>query len=352
MGAPARGCQAAKDGGSQRHFHALDWKVALKAIVWTAYGPPEVLQLREVETPVPKANEIRLRVRATSASAGDCEIRGMKLALPFRLPFRMFVGLDRPRRLTILGQELAGEVESVGTEVTRFQPGERVFGTPGIRLGGYAEYVCIPANGALARIPDGLSFEQAVTLPVGGTEALNLLRRAQVQPGERVLVNGAGGCIGTYAVQLAKNMGAEVMAVDAAHKLEMLRAIGADDVLDYTRQDFTRLPERYDVVFDVVGKAPFARAVRTLKAGGRFLVSNPKSAHRLGRGWAEKARGVKVFAWSGGTSEANLSYLAGEVEAGRIKAVIDRVYPLEQAAAAQRYAESGEKLGHVVIRVA
>ncbi|OGO72530.1 MAG: hypothetical protein A2Z49_06165 [Chloroflexi bacterium RBG_19FT_COMBO_56_12] len=194
-----------------------------------------------------------------------------------------------------------------------------------------------------------MSFEQAATLPVGGIEALHLLRQAQVRPGERVLVNGAGGCIGTYAVQLAKNFGAEVTAVDGAPKLEMLRAIGAARVIDYTREVFTRLADRYDVIFDVIGKASFSGVVRALKPGGSFLVGNPKIIHRLGRVWAEQTRQVKVFAWSAGMLEENLTYLAGQIEAGQIRAVIDRVFPLEQAAAAHRYAETGEKKGHVVI---
>ena len=323
----------------------------MKAIVWTAYGPPEVLHLREVETPIPKDNEVRIKVRATTVSAGDAELRAQKISLLFRLPFRVFVGIDRPRRMTILGQELAGEVDVVGSGVTRFRPGDAVFGTPGLRLGGYAEYACMPAKGALAIKPAGVTYEQAATLPVGGIEALYFIRQADVRSGERVLINGAGGCIGTYAVQLAKNLGAEVTAVDSTPKLEMLRSIGADHVLDYTREDFTRRGEQYDVVFDVIGKAPFAGVLRSLKPGGRFPVGNPKMAHRLGRTWAEATGRAKVFTWTSGISEENLAYLAGQIETGRIKPVIDRTFPLEQTAEAHRYAETGEKKGHIVILV-
>jgi len=323
----------------------------LKAIVWTAYGPPEVLQLQDIETPVPEDDEIRIRIRATTVSAGDAELRGLKFSPLVRPLFRAYVGIDRPRRMTVLGQELAGEVELVGKDVTRFKPGDAVFGTPGLRLGGYAEYTCMPANGALARKPDGVTYEQAATLPVGGIEALHALRQAELRSGESILVNGAGGCIGTYAVQLAKNLGAEVTAVDSTPKLEMLRSIGADQVLDYTREDFTRRGEQYDVVFDVIGKAPFAGVLRSLKPGGRFAVGNPKMVHRLGRTWAEATGRAKVFTWSSGMSEENLAYLAGEIEAGRIKAVIDRAFPLEQTAEAHRYAETGEKKGHIVITV-
>lgn len=323
----------------------------MKAIVWTAYGPPEVLQLQDIETPVPEDDEIRIRIRATTVSAGDAELRGLKFSPLVRPLFRAYVGIDRPRRMTVLGQELAGEVELVGKDVTRFKPGDAVFGTPGLRLGGYAEYTCMPANGALARKPDGVTYEQAATLPVGGIEALHALRQAELRSGESILVNGAGGCIGTYAVQLAKNLGAEVTAVDSTPKLEMLRSIGADQVLDYTREDFTRRGEQYDVVFDVIGKAPFAGVLRSLKPGGRFAVGNPKMVHRLGRTWAEATGRAKVFTWSSGMSEENLAYLAGEIEAGRIKAVIDRAFPLEQTAEAHRYAETGEKKGHIVITV-
>ena len=324
----------------------------MKAIVWTAYGPPEVLQLREVDTPVPKEGEVLIKVRATTVSAGDAELRGQRIPLLFRLALRLYVGIDRPRRMTILGQELAGEVDAVGAGVTRFKPGDRVFGTPGLRLGGYAEYACMPANGALARIPASVTFEQAATLPVGGIEALHFLRQAKIRPGERILINGAGGCIGTYAVQLAKNLGAEVTAVDGAPQLATLLEIGADRVIDYTREDFTWAGDRYNIVFDVIGKAPFAGVVRTLEPGGRFLVSNPGMVHRLSRLWAEATGRVKLFTWSSGMSEENLSDLAGQIASGRIRAVIDRVFPLEQAAEAHRYAESGEKKGHVVIRVA
>jgi NADPH:quinone reductase-like Zn-dependent oxidoreductase len=323
----------------------------VKAIIWTAYGPPEVLQLREVETPVPKEGEIRIRIRATTVSAGDCELRGLRISPLFRVLFRLYVGVDRPRRMTVLGQELAGEVESIGADVTRFKPGDRVFGTPGLRLGGYAEYACMPAKGALVHKPAGVTFEQAATLPVGGIEALHFLSQAEVQPGERILINGAGGCIGTYAVQMAVNLGAEVTAVDSTPKLEMLRALGAGRVVDYTREDFTQSKERYDIVFDVIGKASFSGAVRSLKPGGRFLVGNPKLVHRLGRSWAERGGRVRVFTWSAAYSEKNLTFLAAEIESGRIRPVIDRVFPFEQTAAAHRYAESGEKKGHIVITV-
>jgi NADPH:quinone reductase-like Zn-dependent oxidoreductase len=324
----------------------------MKAIIWTAYGPPEVLKLREIEMPIPRADEVRIRVRATTVSAGDAELRGLKVSPMLRLPFRVFVGLDRPRRMKILGQELAGEIESAGGEVTRFKPGDRVFGTPGLRLGGYAEYACMPAGGALAHIPGGVSDEQAATLPVGGIEAQHFISQAQVKPGERILINGAGCCIGTYAVQLARNLGAEVTAVDSTPKLAMLQELGAQHVIDYTKTDFTLAGERYDIVFDVIGAAPFKDAVRTVRPGGRFLVGSPKMAHRMGRRWAERTRGVKVFSWSPGMSEANLVRLAELIRSGEIRPVIDRTYPLEQAAEAHAYAESGVKKGHIIITVA
>ncbi len=326
----------------------------MKAIVWTRYGPPEALELREVEAPVPKENEVRIRVRATTVTAGDCEVRGLQLPLWLRLPLRAYAGFTRPVRLTILGQEFAGEVESVGQAVTRFAVGDPVFGAPGFSLGGYAEYICVPEAGGeavLAEKPANMSFEEAAAVPFGAMEALHFLRKAQVQPGERVLVNGAGGSIGTFGVQLARYYGAEVTAVDSAAKLDMLRSIGAEDVIDYQREDFTRRGERYDVIFDVIGKSPYAGSLRVLKPNGRYVLANPRPGHLLRRLFGSPAGNKKVIAGAAVRRTEDLLFLKGLIEAGKLKTVIDRTFPLEQMAAAHRYVETGQKQGNLIVTV-
>src|SRR4051794_15606466 len=224
----------------------------MKAIVWTKYGPPDVLQLREVAKPEPKDNEVLIRIGATTVTAGDAQIRGLKIPILFLLPFRLFLGLRKPKRITVLGQELAGEIEEVGKEVTRFKKGDQVFAWAGFRLGAYAEYICLPEKGLLKIKPSTMTYEEAAPLAVGGLEAAYFIRKGNIRSGEKVLIYGAGGSIGTYAVQLARSCGAEVTGVDSAEKADMLRSIGADHVIDYKHEDFTRRGETYDVIFDVI----------------------------------------------------------------------------------------------------
>jgi NADPH:quinone reductase-like Zn-dependent oxidoreductase len=322
----------------------------VKAIVCTRYGPPEVLQLREMEKPSPKDREVLIRICATTVTAGDCELRGFRIPTGIWLLMRLFVGLRRPRR-GVLGSELAGDIESVGKEVTRFKEGDQVVASTGLHFGAYAEYVCLPETSVIAAKPARVTYEEAATLPLGGLNALHLLRKGRIQAGEKVLINGAGGSIGTYAVQLAKYYGAEVTAVDSQRKLDMLRSIGADQVMDYAQQDYTKSGETYDVIFDVVGKSSFSGSRRSLAKDGRYLLGNPNLSTMIRGRWASMTSNKKVFSGGASGTSEDLSFLTRLMETGEIRSVIDRRYRLEQMVEAQTYVETGEKKGHVVITV-
>ncbi|HEY7350037.1 MAG TPA: NAD(P)-dependent alcohol dehydrogenase [Ktedonobacterales bacterium] len=328
----------------------------MKAMVWTKFGPPEVLQLQELAKPALSDHEVLIRIYATTVTAGDCQLRSLQLPLAYRLP--IFIGVGLLRRLRprpfILGQEIAGEIEAVGKDVQRFSKGDQVFAWTGIGLGGYAEYKCLPEKGVMAIKPANMTYEEAATLPVGGLEAVHFLRRGQVQSGEKVLINGAGGSIGTFAIQLAKYFGAEVTGVDSAGKLDLLRSLGADHVIDYTQEDFTKRGETYDVIFDVIGKSSFSRSFRLLTPNGRYLLGNPPLSHRVRGQWTSRRSNKQVIPWAARTGSEyaeDSKFLTELIEAGKIHAVIDRCYPLEQTAQAHRYVETGQKKGHVVITV-
>ena len=327
----------------------------MKAVLWTKYGPPDVLQLREVEKPTPKDNDVLTRVRATTVSAGDCQIRGLNVPILFQIPIRLFIGLARPKRITILGQELAGEIEAVGKDVTRFRQGDQVFAWTAFRLGAYAEYVCLSEIGVLAKKPSNMTFEEAATLPIGGLEAVYFMRRGNIQSGQKVLINGASGSIGTFAIQIAKHFGAEVTGVGSTGKLDFIRSLGADHVIDYSREDFTRNGQTYDVIFDVIGKSPFSRSMRALTPNGRYLISNPRLSQTVLRRWASRRSSKQVISWADRSASEirdDLDFLKELIEAGKIKAIIDRCYPLEQMAEAHHYVERGHKKGNIVITVA
>ena len=322
----------------------------MKAIVWTKYGPPDVLQLKEVAKPVPKDDEVLVNVYATTVLAGDCELRSFKFPILYWLPLRILLGFRKPKRITILGQELSGKIEAVGKEVKRFKIGDRVIAATLLRLGTYAEYVCVPETYPVL-MPADITYEEATTIPTGGIYGLHLLRQANIHSGQRVLIIGAGGSIGTYAVQIAKSFGADVTCVDSTGKLDMLRSIGADHVIDYTQDDYTRSGETYDAIIDVVGKSPFSGCVRALKPNGRYVLGNPRLSGMIRGQWTSLTTDKKVIFESASHQAEAYTFLIELIEAGKVKPVIDRRYPLEQTAEAHRYVDTGQKKGNVVITV-
>jgi NADPH:quinone reductase-like Zn-dependent oxidoreductase len=318
----------------------------MKAIVYEKFGPPEVLQLKEVPTPIPKKNEVLIRIYATTVELEDPGFR--------KSPG--FNGFTRPRR-PILGMELAGKIEAVGNAVTRFKPGEQVYGNAGLRLGTYAEYICLPEEGALAIKPANLSYEEAAALTNGSLTALPFLRdKGQIQPGQAVLVNGASGTVGSAAVQLALYFGATVTGVCSTQNLELVKSLGAGQVIDYTQTDLADLNESFDILFDVAGKANFTRCKHLLNPGGIYLSTVPNPGVLLHILWTslfghKKARTLAAGMRAPEKKAPDLEFLRTVIEAGHLKPVIDRTYPLIDTAAAHRHIEEGHKNGTVVISV-
>jgi NADPH:quinone reductase-like Zn-dependent oxidoreductase len=323
----------------------------MKAIVYTQYGAPDVLKLVEVEKPAPKDNEVLVKVHATTVTVADSRVRSFTVPPSYWLPARIALGIRKPKH-AILGMELAGEIESVGKEVKRFKPGDRVFAsTIEHGWGAYAEYKCLPEDGVLAIRSANLTCEETATLPIGGRTALYFLREAKIQRGQKVLIYGASGSVGTFAVQLARHFGAEVTGVCSTANLELVKSLGADKVIDYTKEDFTKSGEIYDVIFDTVGKASYSGCLRSLKEDGTYLqaVSAPGISMRMR--WTSMISRRKLVGGGPPPKSEDLVFLKELIEAGKIKPVIDRVYPLEQIVEAHRYVDKGHKKGNVVITV-
>jgi NADPH:quinone reductase and related Zn-dependent oxidoreductases len=320
----------------------------MKAVVYERYGGPEVLRFADVPTPVPGRGEVLIRIHATTVTAGDWRMRSLDLPAGFGLLGRLAVGVTGPRR-PILGSELSGVITEVGSEVTQFKPGDEVFAFPGVRMGCHAELRCMPQDGTIARKPANLSHAEAAALSFGGTTALYFLRKGKIAAGDQILVNGASGAVGTAAVQLAKHLGAEVTAVCSGGNADLVRSLGADHVIDYTKEDFTRNGRTYDAIMDTAGTAPFARSRTSLRDGGRLLLVLGGLRDVLGAPWVALTDSRRVIGGTVRTTAADLQFLADLAERGELKPVVDRTYPFEEIAEAHRYVDTGRKRGNVVI---
>jgi NADPH:quinone reductase-like Zn-dependent oxidoreductase len=330
----------------------------MKAIVFTEYGSPDVLQLKAVEKPTPEDDEVLIRNYAASVNFGDLMARNYKSVTPRKFNMlllfwffgKMYFGFTKPK-INILGSEFAGEIEAVGKKVTTFKPGDQVFGYSGQSMGAYAEYLCTPANGCVSLKPANMTYEEAAVVPYGAIMALNLLGKANIQPGDKVLINGASGGIGSAAVQIAKSRGAEVTGVCGTQRLEYVISLGADKVIDYTKEDFTRNGVTYDLIFDVLGKCSFPHCKNSLKNNAILLYASFKMKHLVQMVWTSMTGTKKVICGLAPGSREDLISVKELIEAGKIKAVIDARFPLEKTSEAHRYVEVGQKKGNVVILV-
>lgn len=331
----------------------------MKAIMYTEYGAPEVLQLQEIAKPTPKENELLIRIHAVSLGIGEIWARNFKAITPgkfsmpglFWFPARMYFGFSKPK-VNILGSEFSGQVESVGANVKLFKPGDAVFGYRGPSMGANAEYLCVPENSLVALKPANMTYEEAAVVPYGALTALSLLRSANIQPGQKVLINGASGGIGSAALQLAKYSGAEVTGVCGTLGMEFVRSLGAEHVIDYTREDFTKNGQTYDLIFDIMNKSSFAQCKNSLNENGRYLLASFKMKQVFQMLWTSTFGRKKVICALSAEKIEDLLFIKELVEAGKIKSIIDKRFPLEQTAEAHRYMETGDKKAKIVITVA
>jgi len=319
----------------------------MKAIVYARYGSPDVLQLKEVAKPAPKDNEVLIKIYATTVTSGDCRVRK---ADPFAI--RFFNGLTKPKKTTILGNELAGEIEEAGKNVKLFRKGDQVFGQAGMGLGANAEYICLREDATLVFKPKNLTYEEAASIPFGGNTALHFLRKGNIRSSQKVLIYGASGSLGTAAVQLAKNFGADVTGVCSTVNVELVKSLGADKVIDYTKEDFTKIGQTYDIIFDTTGKSPYSGCVKSLKQKGIYLRAVHMSLSSIVRGlWTSMTSSKKVIGGVASELKENLVFLKELIDMGKLKPVIDRCYPFEQIVEAHRYVDKGHKRGNVSITV-
>jgi len=317
----------------------------VKAAVYVQYGQPEVLQVKEVEKPIPGNNEMLLRVKATAVNSGDVRLRK---ADPFAV--RFIFGLLKPR-INILGTVFSGEVETVGKDVTKFKVGDAVFGHTDMRFGAYAEFVCVPEQGSSALKPANISHAEAAAIPFGGVTALHFIKKAKIQPGQKVLIVGASGAVGSAAVQLAKSFGADVTGVCSTANIALVKSIGADKVVDYTQKDFTQNGEIYDVIFDTVKAIAVSRSLKSLSKNGIMILSAAGLQEMLQGLWISKTSNRKVLTGVISHTEADIIFLKELIEAGKFKPVVDKTYSLEQIAEAHTYVEKGHKKGNVTINI-
>ena len=323
----------------------------MKAVRWKSYGGPDCIELEDVPVPSAGDREMLVRVRATTVTAGDVELRSLSSVGVLTVPLRLLLGVFRPRGVKVLGQELAGDVEATGAQVDGFSVGDKVFGHTGLRFGGYAEYGILPGGGLVAVIPDGVDYDEAVTLPTAGVYALYFVRRAEVDPGSHLLINGGGGAIGSFAIQLAKRAGATVTGVDRTDKLSLMESLGADHVIDYTSESFTQRLATYDVILDVIDKSSFGEAAPALKPGGLYLHTDTSPIKAVRRRLSRYRHDRRWSFVPGGSDPADLVELAHLIRDGELRVVVDGPYALDQVPDAHRHAETGAKRGNIVVQV-
>ncbi len=319
----------------------------MKAAVYHQYGPPEVVQIEDVPKPAPAEHEVSIKVVASTVSSGDARLRR---ADPFVI--RFMNGLTKPRKIPILGFDIAGDVESVGPKVTRFKPGDRIFGGTGLRLGAHAEFACVSEKAMLTTIPKGFSYEEAAAIPFGASAALHFLQKGNIRPGDKVLIYGASGSLGTAAIQLAKHFGAKVFGLASGGNEALVKSLGADEFIDYTRKDLTNYGVQYDIIFDTIGKSPFFESVKHLKKNGKYLRAVHLSLPSLIKGlWTSISTSKKVIGGVASERFKDLEYISHLMETGALKPVIDRIFNLNDIVNAHRYVDQGRKRGNVVIKI-
>lgn len=324
----------------------------MNAIIWTAYGGSDVLQLQKVEKPQPKADEILVKVRTTTVGAWDCEMRNLQFPFLFRIMLRLFNGIKAPKRIRVLGQEFAGDIVEIGEQIYSYKIGDAIFGTPNFTMSTHAEYLILKeTESTIALKPANMTYAEATTIPVGGLNALYFLRKAHLQPGQKLLIIGAGGSIGTLAVQLGKYYGVDITAVDSTEKLAMLRTLGTDYTIDFTREDIFTPSLSYDVIFDVAGKNSLIKALKVLEPKGIYLMGNPKTGWRILGKILALIMNKRVITSSASYSHEDLHFLKTLIEDGKLQAVIDKFYSLNEVAQAHDYIEAGKRKGNVVINI-